>query len=217
MISAIITAAGKNSRMIESQINKNIKVKNKLTLPFKNKSIIETTIDNVLLSNVDSCIIVLGHFASEINKYISNFSNDDVKIIKNNPVDVELSTSLLNGLLNIDSELVLCLSGDQPTVSTETFNKLINCSINSKNPLKTISILRRKEYGKLNSAKGLGMPFVADRKNLIKNIKGHNGNLNPILRKMFNDNYTFYGIKEKNEIELLNINTYEDYEYLLNS
>ncbi|WP_409200984.1 NTP transferase domain-containing protein [Methanobrevibacter sp. DSM 116169] len=216
MVSAVITAAGKNSRMIESQINNDIKVQNKLTLPFKNKTVIESTIENVLSSNVDSCILVLGHFSNEIRKCLSNFSKDQLKIIENNPVDVGLSTSLLHGLQNSSSDLTLCVSGDQPTISSKTFNNLIENSLNSNNSLKTISVLRRINIGLLDCAEGLGMPFVGPRENLIKNIKGFNDNLNPILRKMHSDGYTFYAIKEENDLELLNINTYEDYQYLLN-
>ena len=42
-------------------------------------------------------------------------------------------------------------------------------------------------------------------------LENENDNLNPILRKIFADGYTFYGIKEKNKKELLNINHYDDY------
>ena len=59
------------------------------------------------------------------------------------------------------------------------------------------------------------MPFVAPRKNLMEYLKNKNENLNPILRKIFNDGYTFYGVKEKNKKELININHYEDYLQLL--
>ena len=215
MVSAIITAAGKSSRMYESQLKKSIKVQNKLTLAFKDKTVIEETINNVLSSNIDSCIIVLGHFKDEIKEHISDISDKRIKIIENDPVDVGLSTSLLHGLENSNSELSLCVTADQPTVCSTTFNNLINNSLNSKNPLKTISILRRKDYGKLNTAEGLGMPFVAPRENLINYLKGHDDNLNPILRKIFNDGYCFYGVKEKNKLELININTLEDYEYVL--
>ncbi|GEM_PF-3620144 len=38
-VSAIITAAGKNSRMRKDQISRNISVKNKLVLPFQNKTV----------------------------------------------------------------------------------------------------------------------------------------------------------------------------------
>ena len=214
-ISTIITAAGKNSRMRKDQISRNMNIKNKLILPFMDKTVLETTIDNALSANIDECIVVLGHYASEIMEAIGNNYEGPVKFIHNNPVDVGLSTSLFNGLANSQYDYALCITGDQPTVSAETFNKMIEVSQNSENPEKTISILRRRKTGLLDTAEGLGMPFVAHRKNLMGYLKNEDDNLNPILRKIFDDGYTFYGIKEKNKKELLNINHYEDYLSLL--
>lgn len=214
-ISTVITAAGKNSRMRKDQISRGIELTNKLILPFGGKTVIETTIDNALSSNIDECIVVLGHYSSEIKEAIFDNYKDDVKFILNNPVDVGLSTSLFNGLSNIDSDFALCITADQPTVSTQTFNKLIEVSQNSNNPYETISILRRRKTGLLDTAEGLGMPFVAPRENLMRYLENEDDNLNPILRKIFDDGYTFYGIKEKNEKELLNINHYDDYLKLL--
>ncbi len=210
-VSAIITAAGKNSRMRNDQISRNIEIKNKLLLPFNDKTVLETVIDNTLLANIDECIIVLGHYHDEIIDAISKNYEDHVKFIINNPCDVGLSTSLYNGLTVISSDFALCVTGDQPTVTTQTLNNIINKLTNSKNPQKTISILRRRKTGKLDTAEGLGMPFAAPRENLIRYLENENDNLNPILRKIFSDGYTFYGIKEKNKKELLNINYYEDY------
>ena len=210
-ISAIITAAGKNSRMRKDQISRNLEIKNKLILPFNNKTVLETTIDNTLSSNIDECIVVLGHYSSEILEAISNNYEDSVKFIINNPCDVGLSTSLFNGLSNITSDFALCVTGDQPTVSTETLNKMISVLDKCENPYKSISILRRRKTGLLDTAEGLGMPFVAPRINLMKYLENEDDNLNPILRKIFADGYTFYGVKEKNKKELLNINHYEDY------
>ena len=214
-ISTIITAAGKNSRMRKDQISRNIDLTNKLILPFKDKTVLETTIDNALSSNVDECIVVLGHYADEIRQAIGNNYGASVKFIENNPVDVGLSVSLFNGLSNSTSDYALCITGDQPTVSSETFNRMIEVSQNSENPERTIAILRRRKTGLLDTAEGLGMPFVAHRKNLMKYLEKENDNLNPILRKIFADGYTFYGIKEKNKEELVNINHYEDYLNLL--
>lgn len=215
LISTVITAAGKNSRMRKDQISRGIELTNKLILPFNTKTVIETTIDNALSSNTDECIVVLGHYASEIKEVIYDNYKDEVKFIENNPLDVGLSTSLFNGLSNISSDLALCITADQPTVSTQTFNKLIDTSQKAENPYKTISILRRRKTGLLDTAEGLGMPFVAPRQNLMKYLENEDDNLNPILRKIFDDGYTFYGIKEKNKKELLNINHYEDYLNLL--
>ena len=210
-ISTIITAAGKNSRMRKDQLSRNLELKNKLILPFEGKTVIETTIDNALSANVDECIVVLGHYSGEILEAISNNYEDSVKFIINNPCDVGLSTSLFNGLSNITSDFALCVTGDQPTVSTETLNKMISVLDKCENPYKSISILRRRKTGLLDTAEGLGMPFVAPRINLMKYLENEDDNLNPILRKIFADGYTFYGVKEKNKKELLNINHYDDY------
>lgn len=214
-ISTIITAAGKNSRMRRDQISRGIELTNKLILPFKDKTVIETTIDNALSCDIDECIVVLGHYASEIMDVIFDNYKDRVKFIINDPVDVGLSTSLYNGLSNISSEFALCITADQPSVSTETFKRLIEVSQDSDDPYRTISILRRRKTGLLDTAEGLGMPFVAPRCNLMKYLENEDDNLNPILRKIFDDGYTFFGIKEKNEKELLNINHYDEYLKLL--
>ena len=215
LISTVITAAGKNSRMRKDQMSRGLNLTNKLILPFNTKTVIETTIDNALSSNTDECIVVLGHYSSEIKEAIYDNYKDDVKFIENNPVDVGLSTSLFNGLSNISSDLALCITADQPTVSTETFNELIETSLNADDPYKTISILRRRKTGLLDTAEGLGMPFVAPRENLMRYLENEDDNLNPILRKIFDDGYVFYGIKEKNKKELVNINHYDDYLSLL--
>ena len=214
-VSTIITAAGKNSRMRSDQLARKLELKNKLILPFRDSTVIETTIDNALSLNIDECIVVLGHYSSEIKEAIFDNYKDKVKFVENDPVDVGLSTSLFNGLSNIDSDFALCITADQPTVSAETFARMIECSRNSDDPYHTISILRRRKTGLLDTAEGLGMPFVAPRENLMKYLENEDDNLNPILRKIFADGYTFYGIKEKNKKELLNINHYEDYLNLL--
>ena len=214
-VSTIITAAGKNSRMRNDQISRGIELTNKLVLPFNDKTVIETTIDNALSLDIDECIVVLGHYASEIKEAIFDDYKEDVKFIENNPVDVGLSTSLYNGLSNCTSDFALCITADQPTVLPETFKKMIEVSQTSNDPFKTISILRRRKTGLLDTAEGLGMPFVAPRKNLMEYLKNEDDNLNPILRNIFDDGYAFYGIKEKNEKELLNINHYDDYLKLL--
>ncbi len=215
-VSAIITAAGKNSRMRKDQMERNIPLQNKLTLPFNSSTIIETTIANVLnTDNIDECIVVLGHFSDEILPLINKIDDSRLKIIENDPVDEGLSVSLLNGLSCINSDIALCVTGDQPTVSTKTFNSILDCILKFENPKNTISILRRLKTGKLDTAEGLGMPFAASRLELIDYLKGKDDNLNPILREMFSDGFDFYGIEEDNPLELININTYSEYESIL--
>ena len=80
-ISTIITAAGKNSRMRKDQLARKIDLKNKLILPFKDKTVIETTIDNALSLDIDECIVVLGHFSDEILPLINNNASDNKYIL----------------------------------------------------------------------------------------------------------------------------------------
>ncbi len=215
-VSAVITAAGKNSRMRKDQEKRNIPLQNKLTLPFESSTVIETTIENVLNTKyIEECVIVLGHYESEILPLINHYNDKRIKIIKNDPIDVGLSVSLLNGLNSITSDIALCVTADQPTVSSTTFNNILDTILNSENPKKTISILRRLEIGKLDTAEGLGMPFAASRLELMDYIKDKDDNLNPILREIFADGFEFYGIKENHPDELININHYSDYESLI--
>ena len=61
------------------------------------------------------------------------------------------------------------------------------------------------------------MPFVCHSKLLLNYLPKHEDNLNPILRKMISDGVVFYGTPAINDIELVNINRYQDYLYVKRS
>ncbi len=212
-VSVIVTAAGKNSRMRQDMLDAGCSLKNKLALSLGDSCVVAETLDHVFKLNVDEIILILGHYKYEILEAINDINDSRLKIIENQNHDVDLSQSLLNGLQNTQSKTVLCTTGDQPTITTKTYKKILNHQL--KNPTKNITVLRRKKIGKLDTALGLGMPFATNRTELIKYLKKENSNLNPILRKMHKDNYTFYGIKEENPLELININHLKDYQYVL--
>lgn len=211
MVSAIITAAGKNRRMREDLKARGIEIKHKLLLDFHGKPIILQTLQNTLNAGVDECIVVLGHFSDEITSVIDELGDERVKITINPEIHVELSESLLNGIKRIKNDFCLCVAADQPTVSTETLKNLINGVFNSEKPKNTVSILARGKSGYLDSAEGLGMPFASSSNILKKYLVEHKDNLNPLLRKMVKDGVIFYGVPPKDDLELVNINTYEDY------
>ncbi len=216
MVSAVITAAGKNSRMREDLVSKGMKIEHKLLMDLKGKPVIIRTIENVLESGVKKCVVVLGHYSEEIDDVLKDFSNDMVKIVYNHDLNSELSKTLLNGVKNIESGLCLCVAADQPTVTYNTMRKLIENATNYGNPENIVSILARKETGFLESAEGLGMPFVCHSKLLLNYLPEHQDNLNPILREMKSNNVIFYGTPAINDLELVNINRYNDYLYIKN-
>jgi len=217
MVSAIITAAGKNRRMVEDLKSRKMEIKHKLLMDLGGKPVILRTIENVLQSGVDKCSVVLGHFSDEISEALKDYPDERLKIIKNQDNNVELSETLLNGVKNSEPGLILCAAGDQPTVTPETYKNLIETAINSPDSKNCVSVLAREDTGLLKTAKGLGMPFICHSDLLLKYLQQHKDNLNPILIEMISDGVVFYGIPAVNEFELININRYQDYIDIRNS
>jgi molybdenum cofactor cytidylyltransferase len=211
MVSAIITAAGKNRRMREDFRSRGMEIRHKLLLNFCGNPIILQTLQNTLNAGVDECIVVLGHFSDEIISVLDEFDDERVKIVINPEVNVELSESLLNGVKKAEDDFCLCVAADQPTVSSETFKNIINGISHSSEPRNTVSILARGKSGYLDTAEGLGMPFACHTNILKKYLTGNKDNLNPILRKILKEGAIFYGVPPKDDLELVNINRYDDY------
>lgn len=210
-ISAIITAAGKNQRMREDLEVRGIDYRHKLLLDLNGESVIEKTVKNVLDAGVGECLVVLGHYQDEILPILEKIKNNKLRIISNSDLDVELSQTLLNGVLNSITNYCLCVAADQPSVSSLTLENLIDALFQSPEPENTISVLARRDIGRLESAEGLGMPFACYRGLLMEYLPRDADNLNPILRKMKSDGVNFYGVPHQEEIELININRYNDY------
>lgn len=211
MVAAIITAAGKNRRMIEDLKKKGLSIKNKLLLDLDGKPIIIQTVENALNTGVNNCIIVLGHFSDDILPILNNIHDERLKVIINPYINVELSESLLNGVKGIRSDFCLCVAADQPTVSTDTLKKLVDIVIKNPESENKVAILARGKSGYLDSVKGLGMPFVCHSDILKKYLTGRTSDLNPILENMIEDRVIFYGVPPAHEHELVNINRYKDY------
>ena len=211
MVSAVVTAAGKNRRMIEDLKTRKMPPKHKLLMDLHGPPVIIQTIKNVLNSGVDECTVVLGHFSREISDVLNGFHDGRIKIVENPDVNVELSQTLLNGVKNIKKGFCLCVAADQPTVTTETMTKLIEKVISYSEHENIVSVLAREKTGYLESAQGLGMPFVCHSKLLERYLPGRDDNLNPILKDMIKDGVVFYGVPARSELELVNINRYSDY------
>ena len=115
MIWALILAAGESKRM----------GKPKLLLPFGEKTIIETVIGNVVKSKVDKVFVVLGSGWKKIEKKIRDYP---VKIIVNPHYERGMLSSVQEGFqaLPQDTQAVLVVLGDQPAVSSDIINKIID-------------------------------------------------------------------------------------------
>nr|WP_243687409.1 NTP transferase domain-containing protein [Methanobacterium formicicum] len=113
-VSCIITAAGKNRRMREDLKSKGMEIRHKLLLEINGDPLINFTVKNALRTDIDECIVVLGHFMDELYPVLESITDSRLHIIENPEVEVELSQTLLNGVLNSKYDYCLCLAGDQP-------------------------------------------------------------------------------------------------------
>lgn len=210
-ISAIITAAGKNRRMRQDLKDRGVPYRHKLLLNINGEKILTRTVKNVLDAGVGECLVVLGHYQEDLLPVLGEIEDGRLRIIFNSDRDVELSQTLLNGVLNAVTDYCLCVAADQPSVTTSTLKNLVDNLFSLSHPENTISILARRSVGQLESAEGLGMPFACHRNILMSFLPRDADNLNPILRKMIQDGVEFYGVPHQEEVELLNINRYDEY------
>lgn len=210
-ISAIITAAGKNRRMRQDLKDRGVPYRHKLLLDINGEKVLTRTVKNVLDAGVGECLVVLGHYQEDLLPVLGEIEDGRLRIIFNSDRDVELSQTLLNGVLNAVTDYCLCVAADQPSVTTSTLKNLVDNLFSLSHPENTVSILARRSVGQLESAEGLGMPFACHRNILMRFLPRDADNLNPILRKMIQEGVEFYGVPHQEEVELLNINQYDEY------
>jgi molybdenum cofactor cytidylyltransferase len=113
-IHAIVLAAGKSERM----------GRQKLLLPFRGKTIIETVIDNILLSGVENVLVVTGSHREEIEKTIHCLP---VTICYNPDFQGGMHTSVIRGFMSLpeNARAIMVFLGDQPFIPAEVTQTVI--------------------------------------------------------------------------------------------
>ena len=138
MVTAIVLAAGLSRRMGEV---------NKLLLPFGEKTVLETTLDNILSSNIEVVLIVIGHEAPQVKKVLDDYLRRNTGfrrkffIVENPDFEKGMTTSIQAGVRaskhltaeTHNSQLIthnsinymICLS-DMPLISSDEYSFLKN-------------------------------------------------------------------------------------------
>jgi len=117
MISAIILAAGLSTRMGD---------KNKLLLEFKDKTIIQSTIESVLASEVMEVIVVCGHQKERMRQLIDE-NKYPIKLVENPNYKTGMTTSIQAGIMSVSKfadGYMICM-GDMPLIETAHYNSII--------------------------------------------------------------------------------------------
>lgn len=95
-----------------------------MLLDFNGRSMLECVINNVIGSDVDNIVVVLGAYRTELEKIVSTTS---AGFCYNDKYKEGMLSSVKCGFRNIpaDAEAVLVFQGDQPLITPEVINKVI--------------------------------------------------------------------------------------------
>ncbi len=115
MIAAIVLAAGESRRM----------GRQKLLLPYNNKTVIEHVVDQVLASVAQDIIVVTGHDGPAV---AAKLFGKAVTIVENPAYKNGMLTSIRRGIRSIpnDAEAFFVVLGDQPGLTSEVLNTLVD-------------------------------------------------------------------------------------------
>ena len=116
-VAAILLAAGRSRRMGAF----------KPLLPFGDKTVIESCIDNFLAAGVEEIVLVIGHRAGDIRNHLNATA---VTFVTNPNPDSKMSVSIRLGVaaLSSDASAVLITPVDYPAVPPEIIRTLIDAS-----------------------------------------------------------------------------------------
>lgn len=114
-VSALLLAAGRSRRMGAF----------KPLLPFGNKSVIQTCIDNLRAGGANDIVVVLGHRGDELKEHLKD---SQVTFVTNPDPDSEMSASIACGVGQIpqSARAAIIALVDHPAVSPDVVSRLID-------------------------------------------------------------------------------------------
>ena len=117
-ICALVPAAGLSSRMGDF----------KPLLPFRGKTVIESSVESALLGGADSVTVVTGYRSEEIERTLAEAFGDRVRFVRNeNYAETDMMHSIRLGVGALqECDAFFLLPGDMPAVSEKTFVRLLS-------------------------------------------------------------------------------------------
>lgn len=120
-VTAIVLAAGLSSRMDETF---------KLTLSFKDHTILEEVICNILGAKIDEIIVVTGHLEDQVMKILKKYPR--LRFVHNEEYELGITSSIQRGIQNASRKslgFMICL-GDLPFISMQEYLHITNTFLN---------------------------------------------------------------------------------------
>lgn len=113
-IGAVILAAGLSTRMGEQ----------KMLLPWKRKTVIETVVDTLIESGIDEIVVVTGRDAEKVSALLK--SKPLTTVFNHSYANGNMVTSLVTGLKMLQGkvDVALMVLGDQPQMQQSTVKQI---------------------------------------------------------------------------------------------
>ena len=139
MLSAIVLAAGMSSRMGKE---------NKLLLPWKGKTIVETVVDELVQAHPGEILVVVGHEKDDVKAILGHH---EVTFVENPHFQQGMGTSLVAGIraTHPDSRGFMICLGDLPLIQKTDYQKVIDQFLqqNESNPQAILIPVFKKKWG----------------------------------------------------------------------
>jgi molybdenum cofactor cytidylyltransferase len=138
-VAGLILAAGASTRM----------GKPKQLLPVKGISILDLLLDEVLNSELDLVLVVLGYQAQEIRESLrTDLNHPKLQTIENKNYRDGISSSIITGLSEVEGRYdhVMIILADIPLITSNLINHLLHRYLSSRLPLGAITIKNRRTH-----------------------------------------------------------------------
>lgn len=138
-VAGLILAAGASTRMGRP----------KQLLPLKGLSILDLLLDEVLNSELDLVLVVLGYQAQEIRESLrTDLNHRRLQIIENKNYRDGISSSIIAGLSEVEGRYdhVMIILADIPRITSNLINHLLHRYLSSRLPLGAITIKNRRAH-----------------------------------------------------------------------
>lgn len=192
-ITGLLLAAGMSDRM--NQVNK-------LTLPFRGRSIVEVSLRNMIESSLEQIAVVLGHDHTAMTDLLRQYESDSIRLLYNQDFRTGRASSIRRGLedLDDDTEAALFMVADKPAVSSALINQALEKFEKNRPPILGV-----------RTPKGRGHPIIFARElfDELTRLEGESGGQRMI------DQYADQVFWLDDSSEQINVNTNDDYDRLI--
>ena len=182
MITAILLAAGQSKRIL---------IENKLIKKFKNKALINHSLQALFKSKVDKIVIVLGYQNKEVRKVIKK--NKKNIFVLNKKFRSGISSSINTGLKKISKrdKGFIIVQSDMPFIKASDINKIYN-SIDKKKDLVHALKFKNKIGNPIGFDSSVLIKFKRMKgdvgaKFMVKRLKNHTNFIKVLSKKVFKD------------------------------